>query len=155
MVIMAQKKQHISTFIIAGLKLIRFPNLIILGLTVLMVYEYLVLAQPSLEALLNVKIWLVTFSIVLIAAAGYIINDYYDIKIDYVNKPRRVVVGRIIARRTALIFHSVMNVLAVIFGAFVGLKFFISVLFSSLLLWYYANSLKRKPLTGNLVVCFF
>ncbi len=151
---MLQKKQHISTFILAGLKLIRFPNLIILGLTVLMVYEYLVLPQPALEALLQVKIWLVTFSIVLIAAAGYVINDYYDIKIDYVNKPRRVVVGRIIARRTAIIFHSVMNVLAVIFSAFIGVKFFLSVLFSSVLLWYYANYLKRKPLTGNLVVSF-
>jgi 4-hydroxybenzoate polyprenyltransferase len=90
----------------------------------------------------------------LIAGAGYVINDYYDIKIDYVNKPRRVVVGRIIARRTAIIFHSVMNVMAVILSAFIGWKFFVSVLFSSLLLWYYANSLKRKPLAGNLVVSF-
>jgi 4-hydroxybenzoate polyprenyltransferase len=154
MVIMAQKKPHISTFILAGLKLIRFPNLIILGLTVLMAYEYLVLPEPSLEALLAVKIWLVTFSIALIAAAGYVINDYYDIKIDYVNKPRRVVVGRIIARRTAIIFHSVMNVMAVCCSVFIGWKFFISVLFSSWLLWYYANDLKRKPLAGNLVVSF-
>ncbi|HSZ72316.1 MAG TPA: geranylgeranylglycerol-phosphate geranylgeranyltransferase [Cytophagaceae bacterium] len=154
MVITTQKKPHISTFVMAGLKLIRFPNLIILGLTVLMVYEYLVLQQPSLHALLSVKIWLVVFSIVLTAAAGYVINDYYDIKIDYVNKPRRVLVGRIIARRTAIIFHSVMNVVAVAFSAFVGWKFFISVLFSSFLLWYYANSLKRKPLAGNLVVSF-
>jgi 4-hydroxybenzoate polyprenyltransferase len=154
MVIMAQKKSHISTFIVAGLKLIRFPNLVILGVTVLMVYQYLVLPAPSLQALLQVKIWLMTFSIVLVAAAGYVINDYYDIKIDYVNKPRRVVVGRIIARRTAIIFHTGMNIIAVAFSLFVGWKFFACVLFSSLLLWYYANSLKRKPLAGNLVVSF-
>src|SRR5690606_34006199 len=113
----------------AGLKLIRFPNLIILGLTVLMAYEFLVLPHASLNALFELKIWLVTFSIVLIAGAGYVINDYYDIKIDYVNKPRRVVVGRIIARRTAIIFHSAMNVIAVLLSLFVGWKFFISVVF--------------------------
>ena len=36
---------------------------------------------------------------VLIAAAGYIINDYFDLNIDQVNKPDKVVVNLIINRR--------------------------------------------------------
>ena len=46
----------------------------------------------------------------MIAAGGYIINDYYDVKIDLINKPERVVIGKGITRRYALLFHTVLSV---------------------------------------------
>jgi 4-hydroxybenzoate polyprenyltransferase len=102
---MGKTKKHIGSFVMAGLRLVRIPNLIILVLTSIVVYLYLVQPTPNWHALLHVKIWILTFSVVLTAAAGYVINDYYDIKIDYVNKPQRVVIGRVIARRTAIIWQ--------------------------------------------------
>jgi len=154
MVSMGKQKTHFSTFVLAGFRLVRIPNLIILLLTSLMVYLYLVQPNPEWHALLHIKIWLLTIAVVFTAAAGYVINDYYDIKIDYVNKPKRVVVGRIIARRTAIILHTVLNFIAVVLAILVSWKVCLSVFLSSVLLWYYANSLKRKPLTGNLAVAF-
>jgi len=151
---MGKQKTHFSTFVLAGFRLVRIPNLIILLLTSLMVYLYLVQPNPEWHALLHIKIWLLTIAVVFTAAAGYVINDYYDIKIDYVNKPKRVVVGRIIARRTAIILHTVLNFIAVVLAILVSWKVCLSVFLSSVLLWYYANSLKRKPLTGNLAVAF-
>ncbi len=151
---MGKLKTHIGTFVLAGFRLVRIPNLIILVLTSIMVYLYLVQPNPDWHALLHVKIWLLITSVVFTAAAGYVINDYYDIKIDYVNKPKRVVVGRIIARRTAIFLHTALNFIAVVFGILVSWQVCLSVFLSSLLLWYYGNSLKRKPLSGNIVVAF-
>ena len=151
---MGKTKKHIGTFVIAALRLVRIPNLIILVLTSVVVYLFLV--QPTFDwhALLHMKMWYLTMSVVLTAAAGYVINDYYDIKIDYVNKPKRVIVGRIIERRTAIILHTVLNVIAVVLAIMVSLKVCLAVFLSSVLLWYYANTLKRKPLIGNIVVAF-
>jgi 4-hydroxybenzoate polyprenyltransferase len=154
MVNMGKHKIHFSSFLIAGLRLVRIPNLLILVLNALVVYLYLVQPTPDWHGLLHLKIWLLTIAVVFTAAAGYVINDYYDIKIDYVNKPKRVVVGRIIARRTAIILHTALNFIAVVLAILVSWKVCVSVFLSSALLWYYANSLKRKPLIGNLVVAF-
>jgi 4-hydroxybenzoate polyprenyltransferase len=154
MVNMGKHKIHFSSFLLAGLRLVRIPNLLILVLNALVVYVYLVQPTPDWHGLLHLKIWLLTIAIVFTAAAGYVINDYYDIKIDYVNKPKRVVVGRIIARRTAIILHTALNLIAVVLAMLVSWKAGVSVFLCSGLLWYYANSLKRKPLIGNLVVAF-
>ena len=48
---------------------------------------------------------LLLLSTLLIAAAGYIINDYFDTKADRINKPEKVFVGRTISRRWALMLH--------------------------------------------------
>ncbi len=151
---MGKQKRHITAFVLAGLRLVRIPNLLILVLTSLMVYLYLVQPTPDWHALLHLNVWLLTIAIVFTAAAGYVINDYYDIKIDYVNKPQRVVIGRLIARRTAIILHTALNFIAVVLAILVSWKVCLSVFLSSVLLWYYANSLKRKPLIGNVVVAF-
>ena len=53
--------------------------------------------------------WIISAASVLIAAAGYIINDYFDLNIDRVNKPDKLVVEKIIKRRWAIIWHWVLS----------------------------------------------
>jgi 4-hydroxybenzoate polyprenyltransferase len=91
-------------------------------------------------------------STAIIAGAGYIINDYYDIKIDLINKPDRVVIGKDIARRYALLFHSVLSFSGVALGFLLGWRLGFIHLFSSFILWWYSNSLKRQPFIGNFMV---
>jgi 4-hydroxybenzoate polyprenyltransferase len=88
----------------------------------------------------------------MIAAAGYIINDYYDIKIDLINKPDRVVIGKTITRRYAIFFHTVISVTGVGMGLLINWKVGAVNFVSVFLLWLYSNNLKRLPLIGNLVV---
>src|SRR6476661_3671165 len=70
----------------------------------------------------NVSGWnfvLICLSSVLIAAAGYIINDYFDLNIDRVNKPQKLVVERVIKRRWTIFWHIVFSLAGVAIGFYV------------------------------------
>jgi 4-hydroxybenzoate polyprenyltransferase len=101
---------------------------------------------------LDWRLFALSTSTVLIAAAGYIINDYYDVKIDLINKPERVVVGKSIRRRYALLFHTVLSILGVALGLVLNWKIGAINFLSGFLLWWYSNFLKRQPLVGNIAV---
>lgn len=100
----------------------------------------------------DLRFYLLCLSTVLVAAGGYVINDYYDVKIDYVNKPERVVIGKGITRRYALFFHTVLSLSGVAIGFLVQWQIGVINFLSAFLLWWYSNSLKRQPFIGNFVV---
>lgn len=130
------------------LRLTRVWNLLIIALAQYFTAAYLV----DEDVVLNPRLALLTLSTLLVAAAGYIINDYYDVKIDLINKPDRVVVGRSIGRRYALLLHSVFSVAGIAIGTYLSLWIGAVNLFSVWLLWLYSNTLKRKPFVGNVAV---
>ena len=132
----------------ALLRLTRFWNLLIIGFAQYCTAIFLIDAK----IIFNTDLFLLSVSTILIAAAGYIINDYYDVKIDLINKPDRVVIGKNITRRYAILFHTFLSIAGVIIGFFlnwkIGLINFLSVFF----LWLYSNSLKRQPFIGNFII---
>jgi len=132
----------------AFLRLTRFWNLFIIGIAQYFAAVFLIDSQVVFDW----KLMLLAGSTAIIAGAGYIINDYYDIKIDLINKPDRVVIGKDIARRYALLFHSVLSFSGVVLGFLLGWRLGFIHLFSSFILWWYSNSLKRQPFVGNFVV---
>lgn len=89
---------------------------------------------------------------VMITAAGYLINDYYDVKIDFVNKPDRVVVGKKLKRRWVLAGHTVLNFTAIGIGFYLSIPIGATIFGAAFLLWLYSNQLKRLPLVGNLSI---
>jgi len=144
-------------------RLIRFPNLLIIAATQYAM-RYL-LMEPLLPSSTfelqfgELQFALLVFSTICIAAAGYIINDYFDTQADLINKPKRVVVGIKISRRIAMILHAVLNIIGI--GSGVYLAFYIDLPSLSLvfmiatgLLWFYSTNYKRQFLVGNLSVAF-
>jgi len=136
------------------LKLIRFPNLAIIAITQFMVAFFLIDGTSTSTIIEDYSLFILVISTLFIASAGYIINDYYDIKIDYVNKPDRVVIGKHIKRRQVLIIHSIFNFIGIALGAFVSWWIMGINMIATFLLWLYSNQLKRLPLWGNLTVGF-
>lgn len=132
------------------LKLTRFWNLLIIGLAQYFTAGFLISSWG--EVILNFRFFLLCTSTILIAAGGYIINDYYDVKIDFINKPDRVVVGKGITRRFAILFHVVLSTLGILIGLFLSKKVAAFNVASVFLLWLYSNSLKRLPFVGNFTV---
>ena len=80
-------------------------------------------------------VWLLVLSTVCIAAAGYIINDYYDVKIDAINKPGRLLVGRLIRRRRAMFAHLILSGAGVLMGLLLSIPVALINLGAVLLLW--------------------
>jgi 4-hydroxybenzoate polyprenyltransferase len=139
-------------------KLVRWPNLVIMLLSLVLVQGMLRPGQSLGAALLAPGFGLLVLASLLVAAAGYIINDYYDVKIDAINRPDRLVVGRLVHRRHAMLAHLVLS------GAGVGLAILsgngkrqalllgLVTLGAALLLWGYSARFKRLPLVGNLSI---
>jgi len=128
-------------------------NLIIVVIT--QYFTRILLIGPRQEwrqIIADPNMFILSLSTVCIAAAGYIINDYFDIKIDIVNKPERVVVGRYLKRRWAMGAHQVLNVMGALMGFFVSHWVFLINVFSITLLWFYSERYKRLPFIGNFIV---
>lgn len=155
------------------LRLIRFPNLIIIAFTMYGVRYGIMepIWQHAISEMLNrgflvsglslhmssFDFALLNFSIISIAAAGYIINDYFDTKIDRINKPEYVIVGRIVKRRVAMILHISLSFIGLLIGVYLSLKVgnwkLSSIhLFSIIALWFYSTHLKKQLLSGNILI---
>ena len=145
----------------AFLKLVRWPNLVFIALTqVLFLYciEKPIFNDAAIFTNVHgIYFVLLTFASVFIAAAGNIINDYFDLNIDQVNKPSKVIVDKIINRRWAIAWHLILSFAGIVFGfiidwytsvRFLGLANMASVV----LLFFYSVSLKKKFLFGNVLI---
>ena len=100
-------------------------------------------------------IWLM-LATVLVSAGGYVINDYFDRKIDTVNYPDEVIVGRFIPLRHTMAIHM-SSLLGVLIGLYVAWAIgflYLGFLFllGSGLLWFYSTTYKRQAVVGNLIV---
>lgn len=135
-------------FVVSFARLTRVWNLIIIALAQYLTAAFLI----DFSTILDPKLFILSLSTVMIAAGGYIINDYYDIKIDLINKPQRVVIGKSITRRYAILFHTLLSFAGIILGFLLSWKIAAVNFLSVTVLWWYSNSLKRQPFVGNLVV---
>jgi 4-hydroxybenzoate polyprenyltransferase len=138
----------------AFFRLIRWPNLFFILLT--QVLFYFCIYYPLFHSHEFKRLSFLMLASVFIAAAGYVINDYFDLNIDQINKPDKNVVDKVIHRRWAIIWHLVLSFLGVVLTAFaVGLHQWYLVLANTAcvaLLWLYSTSFKRQLLIGNLVI---
>lgn len=100
---------------------------------------------------------LLLVSSVSIAAAGYIINDYFDMDIDHVNKPQKMVIGKLISRRWAMLWHMLLSLIGLFLTAIVALHVSNMLLLvfnfaSVVVLLFYSTTFKKKLLIGNVLI---
>jgi 4-hydroxybenzoate polyprenyltransferase len=143
------------------LKLIRTGNLIFL-IILFGVFRYSVLipflyngSDGNPNAL--IYFMLLVAATVLIAAGGYVINDYYDSGIDKINKPEKRIVGSKISRPRVLLIHMILTTAGVVAG--ISLSVYLrsyGLMFAFLMipaaLWYYSAKLKKQLLYGNILI---
>ena len=140
------------------LKLIRFQNLVVMVLIQYLIRFTLIIPSYGKENVLSEFYFaLLLFSILLIVAAGYTINDYFDIKVDSENKDENVIVGRTIKRRIALVIHFILTSVGLILGFYIAYKInqlviSIILIVCAYILWIYNLKLKRIFFLANLIV---
>ncbi|HEX8328453.1 MAG TPA: geranylgeranylglycerol-phosphate geranylgeranyltransferase [Hymenobacter sp.] len=130
--------------------LVRWPNLLIMLLCLVLVRAGLLLPEEPLRvSLLAPRFGLLVLAALLVAAAGYIINDYYDVKIDAINRPDRLVIGRVVRRRKAMLAHVLMSGTGVLLATWLHPVLGAVTFGTALLLWGYSARFKRVALAGN------
>ncbi|MBP5476072.1 MAG: geranylgeranylglycerol-phosphate geranylgeranyltransferase [Paludibacteraceae bacterium] len=118
------------------------------------------MAMHSFSDLMPDWLWLLlTLAAVLIAAGGYVVNDYFDIKIDRINRPDRLVVTRTVSKNTAMRLFYCLTAAGVVAGmsaAWVLRSPRLGIIFAITpgLLWFYSASYKRMLIVGNVIVAF-
>ncbi|TGD83341.1 geranylgeranylglycerol-phosphate geranylgeranyltransferase [Hymenobacter wooponensis] len=132
--------------------LIRLPNLLIMALCLLLVRKALLLPDAPWSVVLDPSFALLALAALSVAAGGYIINDYYDVKIDAINRPDRLVVGKAVNRRHAMVAHLLLSGLGVLVSGALSPLLGLVNLGSALLLWGYSVRFKRVALVGNVSI---
>ncbi len=139
------------------LNLIRYQNLLFLALVQIFIKYGLILPFEVDTTLTTFDFALLVIATLSIAAAGNIINDVYDVEIDKINKPNKVLIGKKIPERNANRLFIILNIIGVSIGFYlsnsIGKPGFAAmfIIFSALL-YLYASYLKGMLLIGNLVV---
>jgi 4-hydroxybenzoate polyprenyltransferase len=148
----------------AFFKLVRWPNLFFIALTQVLfrffILRFVFFNNPSAYESIRLSLplfYLLVFASVCIAAAGYIINDYFDVNIDLVNKPSKLVIDRYIKRRWAIVLHIIFSFTGFVISCYIGYKLRnLYIPFFNLLaiigLWFYSTTFRKKLLVGNILI---
>ncbi|WOI23705.1 geranylgeranylglycerol-phosphate geranylgeranyltransferase [Nonlabens ulvanivorans] len=139
------------------LKLIRWPNVVMTILTQLVIV-YAILNPSGVDLALDWwQLTLLILSTALLTAGGNVINDIQDVEIDKVNKPEKVLVGKVISENNAFTIYAVLTVIAVIAGFVLSNSLDKPIMatvfvFIAFVLYIYATTLKSILLLGNLLI---
>lgn len=145
------------------LRLIRFPNLLMIALT-----QYLVMytiITPILSdyhtgsSLSSVNFLILVLSTVCIAAGGYVINDFNDLSIDTINKPEKIKYNVEWYNKWCFSAYALFTIAGIAGGCYLtffqDIKLALTIhILSAGLLWFYTPYLKKIPLLANLVISF-
>ena len=103
-------------------KIIRWKNLIIISLSQIFIKFFFIDFFIQKDQLLNENFVILLIITILIAASGYIVNDIYDYNLDQINKPEKVVLGKFLKSRDAIIIYMMFNCLAIVLSIFLCMK---------------------------------
>ncbi len=141
-------------------RLIRPINLLVIVLTMVGIrLFFLPFLIPSVESDNSEPLHynLLILCMVLVAAGGNIINDYFDIRADRINKPNKLIVGKYIKKRWAIVFHWTLNLIAFLIACYLSSAYntywyvFLILVYINVL-WVYSMYFKRKFFIGNFLV---
>lgn len=131
-------------------KLIRWKNLLLIALMQFLITRFI------LDNFNIINLFLLVTTL-LITASGYIINDYFDITSDSINKPSKQLVGKSISKKQTIQYYIVSLFLGLSSGFYLSYiagkpLYVIYFILISLLLYLYSKYLKGTPLVGNITV---
>lgn len=145
------------------LNLIRWKNLAMIALIQILIKYALLLpfyeSHGVITTLSELAFFLLILSTLCIAAAGYIINDIYDLTADKINKPSKIIVNRYISEKAAYTWFILLNIIGVGLGFYLSngigqSSFFVIFFIASALLYLYSSYLQQIPLIGNMIISF-
>jgi len=149
--ILPRKIRYILFKLWAMLSMVRWINVLVIAIALYLSALYLLNNGVSKwEILRNPNLHIEVIALSLFIMSGYIINAFYDLEKDLINKPKKTYIDRLISRKTSLNTYIAFNGIAAVLSFFVGWKVFVVNLLFSFALWLYSHKLRRKAFTGEL-----
>lgn len=102
------------------------------------------------EILSDPYLHLMILSSACIVASGFIINSFYDLERDIINRPKNVVFARLVSQQTCLNFYFLFNTVGMILSFYVSKRVMLFNFLFSIALWFYSHKLKRMSFVGNI-----
>ncbi len=134
---------------LAYIKILRPVNFLI---TFFSIYFAIIIADKDL--FLSFKSFIGSLAGAVISGAGMVINDYFDLEIDRVNRPERPIPSGLISLNAALSYYFILNIISIVLLLFTDLCALIIAMISIVIIFFYSYSLKNKGIIGNFVVGF-
>ena len=106
--------------------------------------------KNTLAIVLDFNLFIIVLASSLTIASGYIINNFYDSKKDFINRPNKSMLDRLVSQKTKLNVYFTLNFIVAFLAVFVSWRaclFFSVYIF---LIWYYSHRIKKYPIIGNL-----
>lgn len=139
-------------------KLVRPINVLLIALMMLILGAYLNgIYSEELIPFQRLDFWTLILATVLIASAGNVINDYFDVATDVINKPEKVIVDRYLSRVKVMTFYVILNLIALVLSFVLcfrtGSWWFLLIHAVSInFLWFYSLKWKGTLILGNVIV---
>lgn len=145
---------------ISFLKLIRYKNLLMVLLTLVLTKYALIKSYAPESFFRDFHFIILTISVICLTAGGYIINDIFDVIPDKINKPTKVFIGHTISKRNAIISYVIFTIIGLGLGVYLSLAsnndtYSFIFIFTSFGLYFYSRFFKKLALIGNLIISAF
>lgn len=129
--------------------IVRGYNILILVIAQYLAAIFIFSPTKSLKnVVLDLHLLYLVLATTFVVAAGYIINNFYDAKIDRINRPVKASLDSYVKQETKLSLYFILNFLGFALGFFVSIKaalFFAVYIFG---IWFYSHKLKKYALVG-------
>lgn len=150
---MLSRRQKLLIFKLSALlSLVRWYNIFFLALAQYLAVIF-VLNNPQdwPKLLLDPKVHAIVFASLFSVAAGYIINNFYDLEKDLINRPDKTLYEKILKQSTTLRLYFLFATIGVLLGLSVSFNVFLFFAAFNFSLWLYSHKLKKITFVGNLI----
>lgn len=150
-----QKRDSVYLKIVALLSSVRWKNVLFTVGAQYIAFLFAFNTKENIfQSLAEVKVHLIIASTAFILAGGYIINNFYDVEKDLINRPHRTHFQNLVSRGFKLNFYLLLNFIGLSIALFASWRIFIFFLAYSSLLWFYSHKLSRMVLVRELTASF-
>ena len=137
--------------VIGLLSIIRWPNVLFTALTQYIAAIYVFTPNRGhWEVLKDFELHFIVAASSFIIAAGFIINSFYDLEKDLINRPHKALFDRIVSKSFCLNTYFVLNGIGLTFALFASWRVFLFFAFFAFSLWFYSHKLQKVPVIREL-----
>lgn len=147
----SRRRRYLIFKVWALLSLVRWYSVLIVAVALYLSACYLFNPGiPKAKVFFDIGLHIEVLALSLFIMSGFIINAFYDVEKDLINRPHRTVIDRHISRRFSLNCYFAFIILAAILSLFTGWKVFLVNLLFSAVLWAYSHKLQNKRFIGEM-----